>query len=227
VSVFVGAALIAALVDIPFFARLTVYPDSQLDAALVLLRFLAALPVGAVVGGWATRRLAAAPLTAAAMVLAAAGFTWMATWDADALRHASASVPLVVAGFGFGAAIAPVNAALLANTRSDVHGVSSALVVVARMVGMLVGISVLTTIGLRRFYAEAGGIPAVEQLCPQDPAHCDEYRLRLLDAGLTQLQTVFAGAAVCAVIAAVAALLTLRGSGTAGTDHVPIPRLAG
>ena len=57
VSLFVGAALIAALVDIPFFARLTVYPDSQLDAALVLVRFLAALPVGALLGGWLTRRV--------------------------------------------------------------------------------------------------------------------------------------------------------------------------
>ena len=48
VSFFVGAALIAALVDIPVFARVTVYPDSQLGAALVLVRLLAALPVGAV-----------------------------------------------------------------------------------------------------------------------------------------------------------------------------------
>ena len=57
VSFFVGAALVAALIDIPIFARTTVYPDSQLLAALVLVRFLAALPVGAVVGGYLTRRL--------------------------------------------------------------------------------------------------------------------------------------------------------------------------
>ena len=160
------------------------------------------------------RRLPAPFLTAIAMALAAAGFAWMATWDADALRHPSATLPLVIAGFGFGAAIAPVNAELLANTRSEVHGISSALVVVARMVGMLVGISVLTTLGLRRFYTTAGKIPPAQQLCPEDPAHCDEYRLRLLDAGLTQLETVFAGAAVCAVIAAAVALVTLGGSST-------------
>ena len=57
VSFFVGAALIAALVDIPIFARTTVYPDSQLTAALVLVRFLVALPVGALVGGYLIRRL--------------------------------------------------------------------------------------------------------------------------------------------------------------------------
>ena len=46
VSFFVGAALIAALIDIPIFARTTVYRTSQLMAALVLVRFLVALPVG-------------------------------------------------------------------------------------------------------------------------------------------------------------------------------------
>ena len=46
VSFFVGAALIAALIDIPIFARTTIYEKSQLMAALVLIRFLVALPVG-------------------------------------------------------------------------------------------------------------------------------------------------------------------------------------
>ena len=57
VSFFVGAALIAALIDIPIFARTTIYPSSQLMAALVLVRFLVALPVGAVVGGYLIRTL--------------------------------------------------------------------------------------------------------------------------------------------------------------------------
>ena len=69
VSFFIGAALIAALIDIPLFARTTVYPDSQLMAALVLVRFLVALPVGAVLGGYLTHRLPAGVVTAAGMAL--------------------------------------------------------------------------------------------------------------------------------------------------------------
>jgi MFS family permease len=217
VSFVVGAALIAALVDIPFFARLTAYPDSQLDAALVLVRFLAALPVGALIGGWLTRWVDAAWLAGAAMLLAAGGFFWMSTWGRDALDSPWATVPLVLAGLGFGGAIAPVNAALLARTVSDVHGVASALLVVARMVGMLVGISALTTIGLRRFYEVAGAIAPVEELCNGSPSRCDAYDDALLGAGLAQLEAVFLGAGACALLAAVLAAVTLRGARTRGT----------
>jgi len=216
VSFFVGAALIAALVDIPFFARLTVAPDSQLDAALVLVRFLVALPVGALVGGWLTRRLAPGLLTAAGMLLAAVAFVLMTGWDADSLRSTTATLPLVLGGFGFGLAIAPVNVALLAATDRAVHGVSSALVIVSRMVGMLVGISALTTVGLRRFYAVSADIPPVQDFCPRTPTDCPEYGDRLLAAGLAQLDAVFLGAALCAVVAAGLAVVTLRGPPMAG-----------
>ena len=219
VSFFTGAALIAALVDIPFFARLTAYPDSQLDAALVLVRFLVALPIGAVLGGWLTRRTSAAALTAIAMLIAAGGFCWMATWGTGALDHWSASIPLVLTGLGFGAAIAPVNAALLASTHSEVHGVASALLVVARMVGMLVGISALTTIGLSRFYAVSADIPPASQLCPEGEMSCETYDDRLVEAGLAQLDAVFLGAATCAVLAAVTAVFVFRG---ARTREVPV-----
>jgi MFS family permease len=210
VSFFVGAALIAALVDIPFFARLTVHRDSQLDAALVLVRFLVALPVGAVLGGWLLRRVPAAALTCVAMLMSALAFWHMSTWDAQALDHQTETLSLVLGGLGFGLAIAPVNAALLAHTADAVHGVASALLIVARMVGMLLGISALTTIGLRSFYAASNKIPPAAELCNGRATLCQAYKDAVRDAGITQLHTVFVGAAVCALVAAVLALVLLR-----------------
>ena len=217
VSFFVGAALIAALIDVPLFARTTVYPESQLMAALVLLRFLAALPVGAVVGGYLTRSLPAGVVTAAGMLMASGGFLAMSRWDITSLESWTSTVPLVVGGFGFGLALAPVNAAILASTADAVHGVASAMVVVARMVGMLVGISALTTIGLRRYYAEQAGVPPVQDVCPAGTTRCSEYSDLLKAAGIAQEQTVFLGAAGCALVAAVLALVLLRGAATRGT----------
>lgn len=215
VSFFVGAALIAALVDVPIFARLTVYPDSQLLAALVLVRLLVALPVGALVGGVLTRRLPAGVVTASGMALATVGFGWMAQWGLTSLDHPVATVPLVLAGLGFGLALAPVNAALLAATADAVHGVTSALLVVARMVGMLVGISALTTIGLRRYYAVQTQLPTPSEVCASG-TQCAEYTRLLKEAGLAQLQTVFVGAAVCAAFAGIVALVAFRSADTRG-----------
>jgi MFS family permease len=214
VSFFVGAALIAALIDIPIFARTTVYPDSQLLAALVLVRFLVALPVGAVAGGYLTRRVPAGAVTAIGMALAAAGFVAMSRWDLDALSGWQATLPLVVGGLGFGLALAPVNAAVLAATDTGVHGLAGAGVVVARMMGMLVGISALTTIGLRRYYAEAGSLPPPLQVCGGATTRCDAFDHLLREAGIAQEQTVFAGAAVCALVAAGLALVLFRSART-------------
>jgi len=161
--------------------------------------------------------VAAAVLAATAMLVSAAGFFWMSTWGADALEHASATVPLVLGGLGFGAAIAPVNAALLASTDAAVHGVSSALLVVARMVGMLIGVSALTTVGLRRYYAVADRIPPLSEVCQDTVGTCPAYNDQLLGAGLAQLEAVFVGAGACAVVAAALALGTLRGADTRGT----------
>ncbi|MGI8645940.1 MAG: MFS transporter [Nocardioides sp.] len=226
VSFFVGAALIAALIDIPLFARTTIYPDSQLQAALVLVRFLIALPVGAVVGGYLTRQVPAGVVTAVGMVLAAAGFVLMSRWGLTTLEEASASVPLLVGGFGFGLALAPVNAAVLASTDDDVHGLASALVVVSRMVGMLVGISALTTIGLRRYYAEQSDVPTAREVC-DGKSRCAEFTLLLKEAGIAQEQTVFLGAALCAVIAGVLALVLFRSAATRGLDAGRLLRSSG
>jgi MFS transporter, DHA2 family, triacylglyceride efflux pump len=135
----------------------------------------------------------------------------MASWDMDSLNSWTPTVPLVLCGLGFGLAIAPVNAALLASTRAEVHGVASALLVVARMVGMLVGISALTTIGLRRFYAVSESLPSIRQVCHAEQV-CDAYIVQLKSAGIAQLQTIFLGAAVCAGIAAVLCVALLRTS---------------
>ena len=216
VSFFIGAALIAALVDIPILARITVADGSQIKAALVLVEFLVALPVGALVGGVLTRRVPAGPLTAVGLLLSAAGFWTMAGWGFDSLEQLTSSAVLAMTGLGFGLALAPVNAALLASTADSVHGVTSALLVVSRMVGMLVGISALTTIGLRRYYAVQVAIPSPNEVCEGGRTRCAAYTRMIEVAGIEQLQAIFLGAAICAVVAAVAAVLCFRGARTQG-----------
>lgn len=204
-SVAVGAALVAVVVDVPVLARLTL-TDSQTTAALVLVRFLLALPVGALLGGAVLRRLGPGVVASAGLILATGALVAMSGWGRSSLTdELQVTVVLVAAGFGLGLAIAPVNAAVLDDVDADAHGVAGSLVVVARMVGMVAGLALLTAYGLRRFYAYTESLPA--EVALRDPTI-------LLDAGIVQVQTVFLGAAVCAAAGAVTALgLGLRRAG--------------
>ena len=218
VSVLVGAAIVAVVVDVPLLSRLTQDTD-ETDAALVLVRFLVAVPVGAVLGGWLLRRVGPALVAAPGLAVAAVSVLAMARWERSSLDELVATtVPLVGAGLGVGLAIAPVNDAALADARDDGHGTVSSLVVVARMVGMVVGLALLTSVGLRRFHEEVGRLP--------DPTDTDA----LLDAAVVQVQTVLTGAGYAAAVAAVLALAlglrpvghgrsALRGQGDSATTH--------
>lgn len=193
VSLAVGVALVAVVVDVPLLARL-VLTDSQTVAALVLVRFLVAVPVGALVGGWSLRVLGDGAVAAAGLALAASGLVAMSTWDRAALSHPWATVVLVAVGLGVGLTLAPVNNAALADAPDHAHGTASALVVVARMVGMVVGLALLTAIGLHKYYEAVAVLP--DQTDPK----------ALVAAGLVQVHWVFRGAAVAATLGALAAL---------------------
>jgi hypothetical protein len=85
------------------------------------------------------------------------------------------------------------------------------------MVGMLVGISALTTIGLRRYYSVSSDFPSPSEVCG-GRTRCDAYQDLLQSAGVEQLQTIFVGAAVCALVAGVLAAVLFRGAATRGTS---------
>ena len=154
----------------------------------------------------------------------------------ETLHHLDANIPLVLCGFGFGLALPPINAAILASTDDDVHGLASAFVVVGRMVGMLVGISALTAIGLRRFYAaqEDNPLPPAREVC-DGRTRCKDFSDLLAAQGIPQEHAVFAGAAVCAAIAAVLAVLVFRGvahprrldSGPVALGRLSLPLVSG
>jgi methionine salvage enolase-phosphatase E1 len=83
---------------------------------------------------------------------------------------------------------------------------------------MLVGISALTTIGLRRYYAVQSGIPSPNSVCGGDKTRCAAYTRMIESAGIEQLQAIFLGAAICALVAAAVALICFRGAHTRGVS---------
>jgi MFS family permease len=191
VSALAGVVLVAVVVDVPVLARLT-YTSSETVAAFVLVRFLVAVPLGALLGGWSLRRLGDGLVALTGLGVAGAGLLLMSRWGEGTLAAPSATAVLLAVGLGVGLAVAPVNNAALAAAPIGAQGTASALVVMCRMVGMVVGLSLLTAIGLHRYYATVAALP------DQGDTHA------LVSAGVVQVQTVFAGAAVAALLGAAA-----------------------
>ena len=77
------------------------------------------------------------------LILAATGFGLMGTWAPDSTYGAMA-VHLLLAGIGIGLVTAPLGTAVIDAVGETQRGVASGLVVILRLIGMSVGLSMLT-----------------------------------------------------------------------------------
>lgn len=225
VSLLSGAALMVTLVDVQLVAQTLLGKDS-LEGALILVRFLVALPIAAVLGGLVARRVGERWPMVAGMAISAVGYLLIAGWPAD-LESASygplprMDVDLILTGLGLGLVIAPVSSAVLRVVPAAQHGVASAAVVVTRMMGMLLGISALSAWGFYRFQSLTKdlktpfpfGLPKAEA-----QRQIDAYKVQLQDALRTEYSEIFL---ITAVLCALGALVALAAAGrnTGNSDH--------
>jgi MFS family permease len=168
-SLTAGAALMVTLVDVELFGQ-GVLQMNQNQAAGLLLWFLIALPIGAVLGGWIATRTGDRVMIFVGLLIAAYGYWLIHYWREDVLAHklnvfGLFSVPtihadLLVAGLGLGLVIGPLSSAALRVVPAAQHGIASAAVVVARMTGMLIGVAALTAWGFYRFNQIVAGLTA-------------------------------------------------------------------
>ena len=209
-NVLIGAALMVALVDVPVLGRL-VFNLDQPASGLLLSRFLVGIPVGAVLGGWLASRLPGRLVAVGGILVSVAAFLQMSTWPSNELAlhigfARQADLALAACGLGLGLVIAPLTAAVLALTRGESHGLATSLVVLARTMGMLVGLSALTAFGLYRFH-QILGTPVLTD--PSLRARVDHLQRLVAAAFLQEYREIFTVAAALCALAALVMVATL------------------
>jgi len=171
VSLLTGYAFATAIIGAAVFVDRVLYggPDQQ---RVALGALAAATAVGALAAGVLVRLASYRVVTLIGIALSVAGLLAMAQWT-PATTVGLAAIGLAVFGFGFGLSVTPRSAAAVEAAGRAAFGVASSVVTVARMIGMAVGLAILT----------AYGSTTITRLSAQIDPNSDSYLL-LIPANL-------------------------------------------
>jgi MFS family permease len=159
----IGAALIVAVVDVPVVVALLVDQDRiSIVSAYMLAPFTVTMAVLSFAGGFLAGRIGDRQSAAVGLILVAVGY--IALWLGLREDHYLRMIPgLVVAGVGFGLVVAPIGARVIDAAPSSERGVAAAYAILFRLLGMTIGISTLTAVGIRRLQSLTARVEPVIQ----------------------------------------------------------------
>jgi MFS family permease len=145
VSLLTGYAFATAIIGGAVFVDRVLYGGPN-DQRFALGALAAATAVGALVSGFAVRVLSLRLVTLIGLLLSAATLFLMAQWT-PAVPITTVAVVLGAFGLGFGLTVTPRSTAAVESAGRASFGMASAIVTVARMIGMAIGVAILTASG--------------------------------------------------------------------------------
>jgi len=200
----VGMSLIIALVTVPLMAN-TVMGKGPFVGALWLLRMTGFISVGAVLGGLALLKIGIRPVTVAGLGLTGLGLFLVSTWPLD-IAEPNLTWHLAITGLGFGLVIAPIITRALNSVGREYLATAASLVVVARMMGMTLGLAALSAWGVEHFQALTVGLELPVSQPGQTAEAAQAAVAGYSAAGLALFHDFFRVAAVVSLVAILPAL---------------------
>ncbi|HEY0442770.1 MAG TPA: MFS transporter [Candidatus Limnocylindrales bacterium] len=168
VSLLTGYAFATAIIGGAVFVDRVLYGGADLQR-LALGSLAGATAVGALASGFAVRVLSLRLVTLVGLAASFFALIGMSQWQ-PGTSITQVAVLLAVFGLGFGLTVTPRSTAAVEAVGRRSFGVASATVTVARMIGMAIGLAVLTAYGsttIERLYDRVYASPdAYKQFIP-------------------------------------------------------------
>ena len=225
----VGIALIVAMATTVIMANTVMdVPERPVDsftAALWLLRMTATIPVCSVLGGLLLRWVDARVITVVGLALVAAGMFRLSQWQIE-IAEPRLTIDMIIAGVGFGLVIAPLMHRAIAAAPTDYRAVAASMIVVARMLGMTLGLAALSAWGINEMLTIVTETPSPLTTPGLEPTELAkalaEYQQTLQTASLDLFHDFYRAACIIALLAVVPAAL-MRASPLERAERNPEP----
>lgn len=174
-NILVGGALITAMVNAPLVIALLADEDDQpVLSAILLGSFTLMMTLGALAGGRLTMRSGARLISTIGLAIAAVGFGVMSFWPDD-LEMVLMCSTMALTGLGLGIVIAPIAESAISSASIEDYGVASGLVLLARLVGMTLGLAAVTRYAVERLQMRTDALPPLR---PMEGETTTEYFAR-------------------------------------------------
>ena len=189
---FIGSSLIIVMVIIPLSGS-TVFGLDSLTIGLSLLKLTAFIGLGSILGIFITRLSLTLTLILGSILITSGTIIY-----SNNIETPTNEIDYIfyILGIGFGLFIVPIHNSGLHKISENIRGISSSMISLSRMLGMIFGLSLMTTIGTARFSDLVSGM----NILSLDPDIQQKINEDINSAGIEVFNEIMFGAFIFSII---------------------------
>lgn len=189
---FIGSSLIIVMVIIPLSGS-TVFGLDSLTIGLSLLKLTAFIGLGSILGIFLTRLSLTLTLILGSILITSGTIMY-----SNNIETPTNEIDYIfyILGIGFGLFIVPIHNSGLHKISENIRGISSSMISLSRMLGMIFGLSLMTTIGTARFSDLVSGM----NILSLDPDIQQKINEDINSAGIEVFNEIMFGAFIFSII---------------------------
>ena len=189
---FIGSSLIIVMVIIPLSGS-TVFGLDSLTIGLSLLKLTAFIGLGSILGIFLTRLSLTLTLILGSILITSGTIIY-----SNNIETPTNEIDYIfyILGIGFGLFIVPIHNSGLNKISENIRGISSSMISLSRMLGMIFGLSLMTTIGTARFSDLVSGM----NILSLDPDIQQKINEDINSAGIEVFNEIMFGAFIFSII---------------------------